>query len=1485
MRFACDSSHESPPSPPTIVSRSEIQFVEPTSRSSTITTPRSPNRCSFLWSYDLFFDSSFLPTIPTASASSSATAQRSQAFFLNNFILFSPGDEGLCVQHDAPKPPLTTLATTGSVAKPFPAGLSTRRAHTLHFVNCGTHPRSSSTTDIVVIDFRWGSNSVKNRSRRSPRCSNISVHLLVDPAATGTVSTNGVAPSPRSSVEASIGTASERAGIAAADDCCISRLAWQALVSSPQSLHPLPLRSGGLVWHTVSHALQRSFYTLLCTLLAALGKPSTPEPSSWLRTRLAPAARSSSPSARSPSTASPSLGRTRRDNAHFASAASVRALETRFGRLEHSLDSQLTQLFDAIRALQPPTDPAPALLPSQPALQVSLPLPALPPTPRVQPVTSTALTSVGNQNTTAGELPLLSVSRCFPWVPADVVALVERDQLRPEQLVKLRNPESRVSQAAVQSTSLNIEGGQLRISEESAESRTSAFVKAIPSIAALAQVWLVYVAIRARHTNNWELNDALLSHLEQLIEFNQLYTWRAVADYHLAVCRLRFGTGAVIEWSHYDPQIAGRALALPPIPAGSTTLALIARVVHDNTLVFTAKVDTPRAAPNSTNPAARAAHNSTPQVWANPSTFSFACAAHSSTTPARAAHSTPPPPRPNTLCERPIFDATDVPATVGTLQLRYWSQFLDLYPDQAFATQLRGALRHGVKLGYDGPLRHNARPDVNNLPMDSADVQHLRREIETRMQEGRLRHVANPSDVRLVCSPVGVVPKPHSDKRRTIYHLSHPRKPGARLPSVNDGIHPSFVTIRYESLDAIMEFIREHPSASLWKADLEDAFRHVIVSESDARLMGIHFDGRHYQECALAFGGRSSPFLFNLFAEFLHWLTTFALQSVTPSSTSHSEVSHYLDDFFGASDASANPATPVQVLSLASAALGFRISRKKTLWDTTRLEVLGIELDSVAQTASITHQRRQRILQLCGRIVDRGRASLLELQQVAGHLQFVTRVAPHGRAFLRRLYDAVRSHYKAPFGRRISKATRSELLWWIATLNTWDGVSLLQPSPLVVEHVWTDASKRCIGAHLGTMDEPVAAFSHELARRHRRKDIRFLEALAVLEALRRFAPLWSGPRQVVVHVDNENVEYGLPTLSSSVRSPAVQRGQYGSQPPASFVSASGLSSPAAFLLWNGLASSTRTRSTTVCFDFASFAASRRCHPFPSSETLLIEWVAAQHLANKTYGTVKRDLAIIKSWHIDLGLSTVVFDSERLARVVRGLKRVVGAPLPVAKLAITLPLLRQLLRALPTVCPSPHNRRMFRAAFCLAFACFLRSGELTWEAQNTDNMLTVGSVCFASDRSYATITIPASKTDPFRQGVALTAPAVPLSTCAVAALDVVCRSRPSSAPLFILEDGRPFARSCFVDTLRQCLAASGIEPSAYSGHSFRRGAATWAALNGVDDDTIRELGRWRSDCFRRYIDKSAADRAATTKAALYTNASAPLSLDTVAWRDI
>ena len=53
-------------------------------------------------------------------------------------------------------------------------------------------------------------------------------------------------------------------------------------------------------------------------------------------------------------------------------------------------------------------------------------------------------------------------------------------------------------------------------------------------------------------------------------------------------------------------------------------------------------------------------------------------------------------------------------------------------------------------------------------------------------------------------------------------------------------------------------------------------------------------------------------------------------------------------------------------------------------------------------------------------------------------------------------------------------------------------------------------------------------------------------------------------------------------------------------------------------------------------------------------------------------------------------------------------------------------------------------------------------------------------------------------------------------------------------------------------LRKAISALGLPQEQLAGHSFRIGAATAAALAGVEDSTIQLLGRWSSASFRRYI---------------------------------
>ena len=270
--------------------------------------------------------------------------------------------------------------------------------------------------------------------------------------------------------------------------------------------------------------------------------------------------------------------------------------------------------------------------------------------------------------------------------------------------------------------------------------------------------------------------------------------------------------------------------------------------------------------------------------------------------------------------------------------------------------------------------------------------------------------------------------------------------------------------------------------------------------------------------------------------------------------------------------------------------------------------------------------------------------------------------------------------------------------------------------------------------------------------------------------------------------------------------------------------------------------------------------------------------------SKPYHSVKHELDALRSWHVDLGLSLDGFSQGRLERAVRGIKRSLGLRPATSKLPITLPLLRAILEALPRSSSlSAWDRQVVAAAFAISFACFLRCGEVTWDAANPTSLL-VGSITWHA--AYAILLLPASKTDPFRLGAPLVVPRVGGIKCPYAALRLICPpERHASVPLFGLQDGlRPLTRSTFLHHLRLAISHLGLDTRQYAGHSFRRGAATWAAAQGVDADTIKLLGRWTSDCYRRYVDRTATERRTMVASALYSVRHGPLVPVDASWRD-
>ena len=56
-------------------------------------------------------------------------------------------------------------------------------------------------------------------------------------------------------------------------------------------------------------------------------------------------------------------------------------------------------------------------------------------------------------------------------------------------------------------------------------------------------------------------------------------------------------------------------------------------------------------------------------------------------------------------------------------------------------------------------------------------------------------------------------------------------------------------------------------------------------------------------------------------------------------------------------------------------------------------------------------------------------------------------------------------------------------------------------------------------------------------------------------------------------------------------------------------------------------------------------------------------------------------------------------------------------------------------------------------------------------------------------------------------------------------------------------------------VKWCMSRLGENPACYSSHSLRIGGATAAFAAGVDETTIRALGRWDSETYRLYTRMS------------------------------
>ena len=161
--------------------------------------------------------------------------------------------------------------------------------------------------------------------------------------------------------------------------------------------------------------------------------------------------------------------------------------------------------------------------------------------------------------------------------------------------------------------------------------------------------------------------------------------------------------------------------------------------------------------------------------------------------------------------------------------------------------------------------------------------------------------------------------------------------------------------------------------------------------------------------------------------------------------------------------------------------------------------------------------------------------------------------------------------------------------------------------------------------------------------------------------------------------------------------------------------------------------------------------------------------------------------------------------------------------------------------------APYEKHLLAAVFSTMFHAFLRLGEVTASPHNIRyEQVAVGAsgvaITFTSFKHHLgspiTISIKSSSSETY---------------CPVKLLSTYLTMRGNApGPLFCFPGNMAIQPSRFRALLTFALARANLASSYITPHSFRIGAATFAATQGLSSNQIQAMGRWKSNAFQKYI---------------------------------
>ena len=341
--------------------------------------------------------------------------------------------------------------------------------------------------------------------------------------------------------------------------------------------------------------------------------------------------------------------------------------------------------------------------------------------------------------------------------------------------------------------------------------------------------------------------------------------------------------------------------------------------------------------------------------------------------------------------------------------------------------------REGFDIGYEGPV--DRKDTSENIPLKVGSKLELWQKM---MKEVKMKRYAGPFTrppfKNFIQSPVGLVPKA-GNQTRLIFHLSYnfhrkSEKKGnfkyqekgtnkiEKPPdnSVNACTPEEKCSVHYNDLDyAIRTSFKwaelplcnssanSNKTCTYSKTDVKSAFRLVPLSRKSWKFLLMAVDhpvtGKKFwfADKCLPFGASISCSHFQRFS--------CAVKHIFEKKTRREmSVTNYLDDFlFVAATKQACNAMVSEFLNICND-LGIPISEDKTELATDRIVFLGIILDGSTMSLSIPEEKRLKALNTLQILSCKRKATVLELQSLAGFLNFLNKAIHPGRAFTRRMY-------------------------------------------------------------------------------------------------------------------------------------------------------------------------------------------------------------------------------------------------------------------------------------------------------------------------------------------------------------------------------------------------------------------------------------------------------------------------------------------------